>query len=97
MYTENDYSRLPGADAINDLLDTANIPHELFWFPAIFGMVIAAIFGVYWLSKSMVAASLAGGALLVFYALLGPIPLWIVVPYAIMAAAVIVKRETVSL
>ncbi|MBE3141955.1 MAG: LamG domain-containing protein, partial [Thermoplasmata archaeon] len=45
LYTDEDYSKIPGADAINAMIDASGttpeerIPREMWWFPFIFGII----------------------------------------------------------
>jgi hypothetical protein len=96
MYSEDDYSKLPGASVINSLLDQADLPYSLFWFPAIFGLAIVLAFVVYWFSRSLLGMALAAECVLVFFSFMGPIPFWGVIPLGIVAFALIIKRENVG-
>lgn len=52
LYTELNIT-LPGANAINALLDGGGIPRALFWFPMLFGVVVLLGFFVYWPTDSL--------------------------------------------
>lgn len=89
--------RLPGADLINELLDTADIPHTLFWYPLLFGM--AALLGLltYFFARDIMIQSVVNGACLAFFGIMNGIPFWGVIPFILMALAVVISRKTVSL
>lgn len=89
--------RLPGADLINELLDAADIPHSLFWYPVLFGM--AAFFGLltYFFARDILIQGIVDGAFLAFFGVMGGIPFWGVIPFALMVLAIIISRKTVSL
>ncbi len=97
QYGEGDYSKLPGAEAINAVLDAGNIPREIFWFPVLFLTAVAALFGAYWVSKSIMVSVIAAGGLLMFYGILGMIPIWSVILYAVVGTALVIKRESVGI
>ena len=97
MYAEGTYTRLPGADIVNTILDAGGIPYMLFWLPALFATAIIALFGVFWLTRSMLVGCVVSIALLLFYGILGVIPVWVGIALAVIAIAIVVKRETSSL
>lgn len=96
MYSEGTIN-LPGSELINTILDGGNIPRSLFWFPALFLSVIAVIFVVAWVSKSLMISVISGGALMAYFSLAGGIPFWTVIIYAVIGAALVLKRETIGL
>ena len=53
MYDEGDYSGVPGAEAVNVMLEDADVPLELFWYPTIFGVAIILGLIAYGLTKQM--------------------------------------------
>jgi hypothetical protein len=93
MYTENDYDNIPGAAALNALLDNADIPREFIWYPGIFLLAIAAGFIIYLLTRSLIALSVAMTLVILAFTFLGPLPFWLIIPFALFSFATIVKRE----
>jgi hypothetical protein len=93
MYTENDYDNIPGAAALNALLDNADIPREIIWYPGIFLLAIAAGFIIYLLTRSLIALSVAMTLVIVVFTFLGPLPFWLIIPFALFCFATILKRE----
>lgn len=93
MYTENDYDNIPGAAALNALLDNADIPREIIWYPGIFLLAIAAGFIIYLLTRSLIALSVAMTLVILAFTFLGPLPFWLIIPFALFSFATIVKRE----
>jgi hypothetical protein len=96
LYNESEV-RLPGADLINELLDNSDIPRTLFWYPFLFGL--AALFGLvtYYFSRDIMIQSIVNGGFLAFFGIMSGIPFWGVIPFALMATAIIISRKTVSL
>ena len=44
MYGDMDFTRVPGADAINELLAEGDVPEDLFWYPFIFfGLAVVGL------------------------------------------------------
>lgn len=93
MYTENDYDNIPGAAALNALLDNADIPREFIWYPGIFLLAIAAGFIIYLLTRSLIALSVAMTLVILAFTFLGPLPFWLIIPFALFCFATILKRE----
>lgn len=96
LYNESGV-RLPGADLINELLDAADIPHSLFWYPLLFG--VAAFLGLltYFFARDIMIQGIVNGSFLAFFGIMGGIPFWGVIPFALMVLAIIISRKTVSL
>jgi len=97
MHEELNVSNLPGADFFNEMLDNAGVPRSLFWFPIIFGQAIIAGMVVYYFAKDALIMSVTSGAVLIFFAAMGAVPLWTLIPYIAVIMAVLAARKTVSL
>lgn len=59
LYDEGDYSGVPGAEAVNVMLEDADVPLELFWYPVIFGTAIILGLVAYGLTKQMFVMGVA--------------------------------------
>jgi len=93
LYDEMDIDHLPGAAVVNALLDAGDIPRALFWFLALFVVLVVVTLVTYKLSKSLMAASLVAGFGLLFASRVGIVPFWVSVPLVIIAVAVLVKEK----
>jgi hypothetical protein len=97
-FTE-DAPTLPGASIINSFLDLSSTPHALFWGPYVGLGAVAIIFGIYGLTRSgMGKGSLmlsTVGALLwvALHGLTKVVSLWLILPFAIVLVAVVIKGE----
>lgn len=110
MYTELQTNHLPGAELINDALDAADIPQELFWFPFSFGIAIIAGFMAYRVTSgkgstqgSLLMQAIVSGVVLAFFSLMtgggvtgGVVPFWPVFIFAIEAFAVMIWSKQVT-
>lgn len=95
---ESGIEHLPGAAAINALLDYANIPQDFFWIIVIFGFAAAAVILAYHLIRSsLLWPAAVGGVIIAFFSLVcwgNPIPLWTVFIYGIRATGWLVSERT---
>ena len=65
---ESQIENLPGAAAINDLLDAANIPQDLFWILAIYYLALGAVLLSYhFIRSSLLWPAIVGGAVIAFF------------------------------
>lgn len=97
LYSEMNVNHLPGANLINNMLDSSGIPQSLFWLPILFGTAAALGLLVFYFTRDIMIQSIATGAVLGFYGVMGAIPFWIVIPFIFVAVSVIISRKTVSL
>lgn len=99
MYTELNVNHLPGADFITDALTAADVPDELFWFPACFGAALILGFIAFAVTRSLFIQAIVSGMVMGFCAAMtggGIIPFWTVIVFIIEALAVLVSRKQVS-
>lgn len=94
MYEEMDTSHLPGSDVVNTILGYADIPLSLIWLPLTFGLAALAGFVVYAKSRSLLAMCIVSGFILVFFSATGIVPFWVLIPFAIMVVAILMKKES---
>ena len=97
MYEELEVDHLPGAEVVNALLDAGEIPRAIFWFPFAFTLSLVIALAVYYFSRSLLATSIAMGTALAFMSRCGILPFWVVIPFALIAVAVLIKERTVRL
>jgi hypothetical protein len=96
LYSELDIN-LPGADLIDELLDAADIPNSLFWFPVLFGSAMMLGIFIFAFARDIMIQSLINGAALAFFGINGGLPFWVVIPFILMSVSVIIARKTVSM
>jgi hypothetical protein len=108
LYTELDTSKIPGAAAIDDILNAGQVPRALWWFPFIFlGIDIIGLL-VYDSTQrtggqgSLLAMCVTILILLIICGVIGDvgvsgmIPLWTAILFIIPAAALILSRRHVG-
>jgi hypothetical protein len=107
LYTEGDFTYIPGGVIVNALLDTSGIPRALWWYPFLFlliGLIGMMIYGATSgsVSVSGPASSHMGSLLLqtivcevglVLFAVMGAIPLFPVFIFPVGALAVILSTK----
>ena len=89
---------LPGADVVNNLLEAGRFPPELFWYPLLFGLVAVMGMVAFHLTRSVMMQSIitGGGVTIVSLGIIGA-DFWVVIPYVVVAIALLTSRKTVSL
>ena len=109
LYTELDFTSIPGADAFNALLEEGEIPQALWWFPFIFiGITIVGLI-VYQASTlrvsgghvsedsastgSLLAMCIVIEVLLGIFGMMNPIPFWPALLFPIPAFALIISQK----
>lgn len=96
MYTEMEVAHLPGAEAINEMLENAGIPLALFWIPLAYGFAaLAALISYRWV-KSMLLISIIAGTVIGFFAATGMIPLWSLIIFAVIAVGLNIAEKQMS-
>lgn len=85
---------LPGGAYLGSLLDDGNIPRTLFWYPIIFGIIIAAGFLAFKLSKSMFVVVGTAAVALLLFAVLELIPMWSFVIFLVVGITVILMIKS---
>jgi len=109
LYTELDFTYMPGSDVVNTILDEGDIPRALWWFPFLFiGIVIVGMltYGASTLrvSQGRVSSDSAGPGsllamcivievLLALFGVMNPIPFWPALLFPIPAIAIIVSQK----
>lgn len=109
MYTELDFEYIPGAEAVNEILDESDTPQALWWFPFIYVGIILIGFMTYQLTTMsvnkqpmMMQASVDGSlltmcivmeVLMIVAGLLNPVPYWPAFLFPIPATALILSRK----
>ncbi len=92
LYSELNLS-FPGAALINELLDGANIPRALFWFPIIFGLLNLIGLAIYALTKSIMIQGIVMGFLIILASLMGGFGYWVAIEFTIMAIAITIASR----
>ncbi len=92
MYTE-DYAKLPGADYVNANLDANNIPRALWWIP--FPLMLVVLLGMftYDKTKSLLFQYIIILISMAFFAMVGPLPFWVVVLFGFDGMAFLVASK----
>jgi hypothetical protein len=107
MYTEGDFTYLPGGGAVNSLLDASGVPRSMWWFPflyfgiAILGMMLyGATSGSVTINSnasahvgSLLTQSIVSEILLVLFGVMGALPLFGAYVFPIGAAAIIMSTK----
>ncbi len=104
LFTELNFSRVPGAEAVNLILAQGDVPQALWWFPVIFFTIGLLGFSFYALTAGSMQNSAQGaGSLLVMCiitelcfslaGLVGPIPLWPAFLFPVPALAIILSTK----
>jgi len=112
MYSEGDYSHIPGADAANALLDAGEVPRALWWYPFIYisiGIIGMLVYGATSLrvsqgrisgdtqgEGSLLAMCIVCEVLLALVGIMNPVPLWPAVLFPIAAGAIIISKKHYS-
>lgn len=96
FYDDENYSSLPGAAVINAILDGGSIPRPVFWYGWVFLMSIVVGFAIYFLTRSLMAFSMAATIWVGLHIGFGVISGYIIVPFLIFCLATILKRENPS-
>jgi hypothetical protein len=89
LYTELNI-QAPGANLTNSLLDGANIPRAIFWFPFLFGIIGLLGFATAWLTRSLLIQGLVMAFTMILFSLMGGFGYWVCIEFIIMASAIIV-------
>lgn len=112
LYTEGNFSKIPAADSINELLNDSQIPWELFWFPFIFIGIVIVGFTIYWLTTVSARGGIVSvesvqeGSLLLMVVvmefllaalgIMNPIPFWPTILFPIPGAAIVISKKHYS-
>ena len=65
---ESGIENLPGAAAINDLLDSAGVPQDLFWILTIYYLALgAALLSYHFIRSSLLWPAIVGGVVIAFF------------------------------
>lgn len=108
LFTEGDYSKVPGAAAVNEVLAAAGIPYALFWVWFIYPMIGVLGFLAYGLTSMSSRGTLNDheGALLVeaiviemllsLVGIIGLLPWWPALLFPIPALAIIISKKHYS-
>ncbi len=92
LYSELNLS-FPGAALINELLDGANIPRALFWFPIIFGLLNLIGLATYALTRSIMIQGIVIGFLIILASIMGGFGYWVAIEFTIMAIAITIASR----
>jgi hypothetical protein len=92
LYTELAVT-LPLADAINGLLDGAEIPRALFWFPILMLGVLVVSFLAYWATRNTVVKAVVIWLAAMMVAALNGWGWWLLIPLAVELTAVAVAQK----
>jgi len=99
LYTEGDYSKIPAAEAINEILDRGEIPQSLWWLPFIyFGICIVGLL-VYDATRlrggsgSLLAMCVVIEVLLAVVGIMKAVPLFPAFLFPIPAAAILISQK----
>ena len=110
MYTDGDYTHIPGAEAVNEILVESDVPQALWWFPVIYFSICIIGFIVYGATQGPMAQSGSSNpfdgslltmavvmeALIVVAGIMNPVPLWPAYLFPIPAMAIIISRKHFS-
>ncbi len=102
MYTSGNYTRIPGAAAINEFLDEGGIPRALWWYPVLYGIIMILSFLFYPITsggnRSVLFQCIITEVLMFLVGLLNPVPLMGAFLFPIAAIAIISsqKHQTVG-
>lgn len=109
LYTELDFTHIPGGDAINAVLDEAEVPRSLWWFPLIYISIALIGLLVYQATTlrvrngaigsdsssvgSLMAMCIVIEVLLGIFGIMNPVPFWPALLFPIPAFAVIISQK----
>ena len=108
MYSEGDYSHIPGAEAVNAVLDASGTPRTAWWFPfiylglGIFGFMLASLAAGRGSRMTSETAQGEGSLLLqasvyeiglVLFGVMGPCPLWPAYLFPILGLAIVLSKR----
>ena len=110
MYTEGDYTHIPGAEAVNEMLAEGGVPYSLWWYPFIYLGICIIGFIIYGatqgpMSQSSTSNPLDGSlltmavvmeVLIVVAGIMNSVPLWPAYLFPIPAIAIIISRKHYS-
>ena len=104
MYTELEFEHIPGAEAVNAMLEEGEIPEALWWFPFIFGIIAIAALILYGVTTGPMGQGLGSlltmcifiESFLAVIAIMGPIPFWPAIMFPIFAGAMIMSQKQFS-
>ncbi len=102
MYTEGDFTKVPGADIVNKVLDDSEVPWEVWWYPFIALSTSVIGFTVYGATRlnggpgSVLLMVIVMVVVLAVWATLGVIPFSIVILFLIPAITWSVKQNMFS-
>lgn len=88
------YTAIPGSGAVNELLTAGEIPLNLFWIPIMFLATIGLGFWVWAKTEHLMGVAIAGGVALIFFAGIGMLDWWVLMIYAVIAAALCVSEKS---
>lgn len=91
---ETNYTAIPGSIAVNELLTAGEIPLNLFWIPIMFLLTIGLGFWVWAKTEHLMGVAIAGGVALIFFAGIGMLDWWVIMIYAVIAAALCVSEKS---
>lgn len=87
------YNVIPGSEALNELAGVGGIPLRLFWVPVMFILAIFLGFTLYAKTKHLLASAIASGILLIFFAAIGMLDVWVLLIYGVIATALCVSEQ----
>lgn len=100
LYTEGDFTHLPGAEAVNEIIDASGTPRALWWYPLLFISVAIVAFLVYQATYnkgqatgSLLTTAIVCDALLALLGIMNPIMLWPAILFWIPAGALILSQK----
>lgn len=111
MYSELDTSKIPGGEAVDELLATGEVPQAAWWYPFLFlGICIIGLitYGGTTLTRSknglsegqidgsLLTMFIVMEVLLVIISFMGPIPFWPAILFPIPGIAIILSRKHFS-
>ncbi len=102
MYTELNFTYVPGAEAVNAILDAGEIPWELWWYPLIFFAVCIVGFIVFNATQaggsqgSLLTMCIAMEVSLIVLGLIGVTPFLVPVIFAIPVGAWLISQKQYS-
>lgn len=96
LYTDGTFTNVPGADAINALLDESDTPRSLWWLPLIF--ISVAIIGliIYAPTQSELMQVIVSAVLLSLFGVMNIIPFWPAIMCWIPWVAIILSKKHFS-
>jgi len=108
MYTELDVTRIPAGAGINAILNEADVPQALWWFPFLFGIIIILGLLAYGATTMRIYQGMVTNngdmgslllmcviieALLAVFGIMNPIPFWPAILFPIPALAIMLSTK----